>query len=137
MSNTPPVEPTLMTFTGATLSGAASGFINLNSDLLYSPISSINIPRGLQLKIWGIRVSGTQIVVAVNFAKNISGMVISSVVHDYVAFLPAAGSPQFLEKNKPIKIPGLAGGESIYLTYQQSATQAPSFIEIDAELSEL
>ena len=130
-------HPTLMTFAGATLSGVTSGIISLNSDLVYGPVSSISLPKGLQMKIWGIRVSGSQITVARNFAKTYSGILVSSVLHGTVAFNPTTASPMFLEKNRPVIVQGVAGGETINLTYAQLSTPLPSFVEMDVEFSEM
>jgi hypothetical protein len=132
------VPATLITFFGQTISGVASNIIGLNSDILYQGVSTITIPKGLGMKIWGVRVSGSQAVVAINFSKTQSGIFVSSVPHDAFAFNPTLGSPVYLEKNKPILIPGLAGGETISVSYTQpAASTAPSFVEIDAEFVDL
>ena len=133
------VPPTLITFFGATISGVASNIIGLNSDILYQGVSTISLPKGLGMKIWGVRVSGLpQVVVAINFSKTQSGIFVSSVIHDAFAFNPLVNSPVYLEKNKPILIPGLAGGETISVGYTQTAAStAPTFVEIDAEFVDL
>ena len=131
------VVPTLMTLTGATLSGVTSSILSLNSDLIYGAVSSIIIPKGLQLKIWAIRISGSEITVAINFAKTFSGILVSTNLHNAVAFNPATASPLYLEKNKPICIPGIAGGEAINVTYGHLSNPLPSYVEIDLELSEM
>ena len=133
-------DPTLMTFTGVTLSGITSALLSLNSDMIYGSISSLTLPKGLQAKIWGIRIGGSQIVVAVNFAKTYSGILVSSVPHDVFAYSPTSGvplAPLVIEKNRPILIPGLAGGETINVAYSMTSAAPPCNIGLDIELSEI
>jgi hypothetical protein len=133
----PATSPTLITFAGQTVSTSNSGTFTLNSDMLVSSVSAISLPKGLSMKIWGVRVSGSAVVVALNFSKTVAGIA-SAVPHDVIAFSPTTGTPLFLEKNRPIVIPGLAGGESITATWSQAAsTSNLSYLEIDAEFTDL
>ena len=45
----------LITFYGSTDGSSTTGTVSLDSNILYSSVDYIRIPKGVKLKIWGIR----------------------------------------------------------------------------------
>ena len=120
----------MITFRGATDGAALTGSIPLTADILQAAITSIRIPRGGVLKIWGYRVSGAKSKFDVNFKKLTAS---ADVPIETLAFDPALDSSINLEKRKPILVRGLAGQESISIGWTQ-AVAALSYIDIDIEI---
>jgi hypothetical protein len=120
----------LLTLRGATDGLALTGTFVLTSELLQAAITSLRIPRGGALKIWGYRISGAKVAVDFNFKKTLAG---SNVPIESMAFDPALDSAVVIEKRKPVVVHSLGGEEAISVAWTQGVA-ALSYIDIDVEI---
>jgi hypothetical protein len=120
----------LITFRGATDGLALTGTMPLTADILQAAITSIRIPRGAILKIWGYRISGAKATIDFNFKKTLAG---SNVPVETIAFDPTLDSSIHIEKRRPIIIRSLGGEEAISIGWTQ-AVAAASYLDVDIEI---
>jgi len=120
----------MMTLRGATDGLALTGTFSLTSELLYTATTSIRIPRGGILKIWGYRISGAKATIDFNFKKTLAG---SNVPVETIAFDPTLDSSIHIEKRRPIIIRSLGGEEAISIGWTQ-AVAAASYLDVDIEI---
>ena len=131
----------IITFYGVTTSGATSGIITLNSDLLYTSTSGIQPPQGVNLKIWEFRITGRAATIQIVFTKTSGG---TPVVHNalfngqqtlasgFTNSIPALIIP--LER--PIVIPSLQGSEFTQAAWTQNSSFGPTNVEFDVEFED-
>ena len=124
----------LITFYGATDGTNATGTVSLDSNILYSSVDYIRIPKGVKLKIWGIRAYA---VTTTNFnIEFTSDVTVGSPTYETVdsVFVAADDYEAYvnIEKRRPIVIKGATGKEAIRITWSQSAA-GNGGIAIDVE----
>lgn len=121
----------LITFYGATDGSSTTGTVSLDSNILYSSVDYIRIPKGVKLKIWGIRAYAVQ-----NTNFNIeftSDVTVGSPTYETVdSVFVASNDYQTVEKRRPIVVKGTTGKEAIRITWSQS-TAGSGGIAIDVE----
>jgi hypothetical protein len=120
----------LITLRGATDGLALTGTFTLTADILQAAITSLRIPRGGLLKIWGYRISGAKVAVDVNFKKTLAG---SNVPVETSAFDPAVDGLHHIEKRRPNVIRSLGGEEAVSFSWTQSVA-ALSYFDVDVEI---
>ena len=123
----------LLTMYGvANLTGSVTGgTLSLNGDLLQAAVNYIQIPAGMDLKIWARNNAGAAIIVNYQYSKTVTtGPFITIATDDLVA----AG--QFdIEKRRPVLARGTTGNEGIQLTWQQGSAGL-SYIEFEIEITD-
>jgi len=120
----------LITLRGATDGLALTGTFTLTADILQAAITSLRLPRGGVVRIWGYRVSGAKVTVDVNFKKTLAG---SNVPIETVAFDPTIDSLLHIEKRRPNVVRSLGGEEAISFGWTQGVA-ASSYIDVDVEI---
>jgi hypothetical protein len=122
----------IMTFFGQTNGTTTTGTFSLQSDLTSSPVTYIQIPGGMRLKIWAKRLSGAPCIVNYQVSHAVppaSPVTISS------SDLSSAGELD-LEKRRPVVIRGLDGTDALQITWSQT-TAAISSVEFEAVFEEV
>lgn len=120
----------LITVRGATDGLALTGTMVLTADIIQAAITSIRIPRGGMVKVWGYRISGAKARVDVNFKKTLAGL---DVPIETMAFDPTLDSSISIEKRKPVIVRGLVGTESVSVGWTQGVA-ALTYIDVDIEI---
>ena len=126
----------LMTFYGTTVSGTISGIVALNSDYLYTTTPGIQHPKGTNLKIWGIRVTGPAATVQIVFTKTSGATpaIHNALQHTWLSGLSTPAT--ILSLDRPIVIPSLAGTELVQAAWTQTSSPGPTNVEFDVEVAD-
>jgi len=110
---------------------SGTGVYSLDSDLFYSTVDYIVIPKGLKAKIWCKRISGEAADVRIEYTYDYGDWSSPKVV----GFERLASSGEmFIEKRRPIVLRGLTGKEAF--RFNRVAGTGDSYIEVELELTE-
>lgn len=118
---------------GETDGSSTTGTFSLQSDMFYSSVSYIRIPKGVKAKIWCKRIAGAAVDVKVEFTHDVTetSPTWSDISHESLA---SAGELT-LEKRRPIVLMGRTGKEAFRASWSQG-TAGNSYVEFEVELSE-
>ena len=136
MSN--PLPNKIMTLHGVTGAGSA-GVLPLLSDLMYSSVNYVQIPRGMAVKIWAIRMSGDANAILLGFSKT-AALAVTATTTPFTPTLSLAvfafdpSLDVWLNDNlrHPIVIPSVAGGECFYLNWAGAGLKT-TYVDMDIE----
>ena len=124
-------ETELMVVRGATDGTNATGTFNLSSDLIYSSVANIRIPKGMKAKIWWKTLSGEgETLVTLQYTHDVTASTPTYIDIEQVKL--AAEGEISLEKRRPVVLRGFTGKEAFRLTWNQP-TAVLSYIEIGVE----
>jgi len=122
----------LITLRGETDGSATSGTVSLDSDLFYSTVSYLRIPKGMAAKIWFKKIAGE--------AETLFTL---QYTYDCTAATPtwkniqqeklASKGELTLEKRRPEILRAFTGKEAIRVTWTQP-TAAKAYVELGIEL---
>ncbi len=121
----------LITFIGSTDGTSTTGVVSLDSDILYSQVQYVRIPRGMVAKIWFKKVSGD---VETDFILQYSNDVTVSTPtwkDIQVEKLPSSGEIS-IEKRRPEILRSFTGREGFRVTWSQP-TAGLAHIELGVE----
>lgn len=119
----------LVTFRGSV---SGTGVYTLDSDILYSPVTEVRIPRGLKVKIWSIRISGEAADVAVQYTPDITA---ATVVWKTVDSEKLASAGEIVvEKRRPIVLRGFTGREAFRVV--RLTGLGDSFVTLEVEFEQ-
>ena len=118
----------LFTITGSTNGTDTTGTISFTTDFVRGNFTSIRIPKGMKLKIWGIRISGDAAVIKVILKRGTTEKSVS------VERFPG-GTEKHIEKRRPIVIEGVTGDEEVRVDWEQS-TAGYTAVEMEVELTD-
>ena len=137
MSN--PLPNKIMTLHGVAAGAGTAGNLTLLSDLIYSAVAYVQIPRGMAVKIWAIRMSGEANSILLGFSKTAALATTATAT----PFTPTVTLARFefdpsldvwLNDNlrHPIVIPAVVGGECFYLNYAGAGSKT-TYVDMDVE----
>lgn len=113
----------------------ASGDFTLASPDVYGSFSYIRVPKGLKVKVWAKRLSGT---VGYTLQIQVSDDVTAPSPTWYVVdseHLASAGSLE-LEKRRPVVIQGKTGREGVKLSYANTTGAGTIYLVVEVELAD-
>jgi len=116
----------LITFKGHV---SGTGDYTLDSDILYSTVTYVRIPKGMKAKVWCKRISGEAADVAIEFTHDITAST-PTWKELSVEKLASAGE-LILEKRRPTVIHGFTGKEAFKIT--RTSGTGDSYVEIEVE----
>jgi hypothetical protein len=119
---------------GATDGINTSGVVALHSHFTVAPVNYIQIPRGLKLKIWSIRVSGKPVTFKIEFTQDVTVASPTWVPVETIV-LTSEGEIIIDKQKKPLVFEGKTGKEAIRVTWTQT-TAGLSYITKDNEFCE-
>ena len=113
---------------------STTGTFQLDSDLLYSPVTFVRIPKGLKAKIWFKKLAGEgEALVALEYTHDVT-VATPTFKTMHVEKLASKGEVS-LEKRRPIVLRGFTGKEAFRVTWTMPvATKA--YVELGVELSD-
>ena len=120
----------LLTLRMVTDGTETTGTFEADHPLFYEAVSSIVIPKGQKLKIWGVRVSGADASVSINTKMTSSSDAKVLFTHSQDV---SVNSSMNLANIKPIVVPSILGTELVTFTWAQD-TAAITYFEVDVEI---
>jgi hypothetical protein len=113
------------TFEGRTTGGVSGGTVQLDSDLIITPVQYLQIPPGMVLRIWGKRISGlTPVTFIWSYSTTASTGPFTEVSRDAFPGPVGGASELVVEKKRPIILRGITGNEGLQITWVGAPTGA-------------
>ena len=125
----------LQTFEATTNGTAAGGTFSLDSDVVQTPVTVIQIPPGMNLKIWAKRATGlTSVTVIYRYSITANLNTGYTEVSRDVLPAPTGGSAELvIEKKRPIILRGITGNEGVQVLWAGANTGGTvNSVEFDA-----
>jgi hypothetical protein len=122
----------LITLRGETDGSATSGTVSLDSDLFYSTVSYLRIPKGMAAKIWFKKVAGegeTLFTLQYTYDCTAATPTWKNIQQEKLA----SKGELTLEKRRPEILRAFTGKEAIRVTWTQP-TAAKAYVELGIEL---
>lgn len=119
---------------GETDGTSTSGTISLDSDLFYSTVTEIRIPKGLKAKVWFKKISGEgETLFTLQYTYNITAS--PPTWKDIQREKLASKGEIIFEKRRPEILRAYNGTEAIRIIWNQP-TAVKAYVELGIELSE-
>lgn len=122
----------LITLRGETDGSATSGTVSLDSDLFYSTVSYLRIPKGMAAKIWFKKIAGegeTLFTLQYTYDCTLTSPTWKNIQQEKLA----SKGELTLEKRRPEILRAFTGKEAIRVTWTQP-TAAKAYVELGIEL---
>jgi hypothetical protein len=122
----------LLTIRGETDGSATSGTVSLDSDLFYSTVSYLRIPKGMAAKIWFKKIAGeaeTLFTLQYTYDCTPASPTWKNIQQEKLA----SKGELTLEKRRPEILRAFTGKEAIRVTWTQP-TAAKAYVELGVEL---
>lgn len=124
----------LLVLRGETTGTDTSGVVRLDSDVLYTPVEYVRIPKGLKVKVWFKKVSGEgETLFTLQYTDDVTAP--SPAWRDVQQEKLASKGELSIEKRRPLVLRGFTGREAFRVTYTQPvATKA--YVELGVEIGD-
>ena len=111
-----------------------TGTFALDSDLLYSTVTYVRIPKGLKAKVWFKKLSGEgETLVTLEYTHDVT---VATPVYKALQVEKLASKGELaLEKRRPTIIRGFTGKEAFRVTWSQP-TALKAYVELGVEMGE-
>ncbi|MEM4429651.1 MAG: hypothetical protein QXM08_00625 [Thermofilaceae archaeon] len=124
----------LMVLRGETTGTDTSGVVRLDSDLLYTPVEYVRIPKGLKCRVWFKKVSGDgETLFTLQYTDDVA--VPSPTWRDVQQEKLASKGEVSIEKRRPLVLRGFTGREALRVTYTQPVA-AKAYVELGVEIGD-
>ena len=121
--------------TASPTASGQSGDFTLTSPLVRGSFSHISVPKGMRLKVWAKRLSGTAgFTLLVQYTPDVTAPSPAWVVLD-AEHLASAGSLE-LEKRRPAAVLGLTGNEAVKLSYANATGAGTVYAAAEVEVTD-
>jgi hypothetical protein len=121
--------------TASPTASGASGDFTLASPDVHGSFSYIRIPKGLKVKVWAKRLSGTAgftLQIQVSDDVTVPAPAWYAVDSEHLA---SAGSLE-LEKRRPVVVQGRTGREGVKLSYANTTGAGTIYVVVEVELTD-
>ena len=112
-----------------------SGDFTLTSPLARGSFTYVRIPKGMRLKVWAKRLSGTAgFTLLVQYTPDVTAASPTWTILD-AEHLASAGSLE-LEKRRPAAVLGLTGNEAVKLSYADTTGAGTIYAAAEVEVTD-
>lgn len=124
----------LLVLRGETTGTDTSGVVRLDSDVLYTPVEYVRIPKGLKAKVWFKKVSGEgETLFTLQYTDDVTAT--SPAWRDVQQEKLASKGELSIEKRRPLVLRGFTGREAFRVAYTQPVA-AKAYVELGVEFDE-
>ncbi|MEM0261751.1 MAG: hypothetical protein QXN17_03755 [Nitrososphaerota archaeon] len=124
----------LLVLRGETTGTDTSGVINLDSDILYTTVNYVMIPKGIKCRIWFKKISGEgETLFTLQYTSDVTTP--QPIWRDIQQEKLSSKGEISIEKRRPLVLRGLTGKEAFRITYTQP-TATKAYIELGVEMGE-
>jgi len=119
---------------GETDGSSTSGTVSLNSDIFYSSVQYIRIPKGCKAKIWFQKVAGEgETLFKIEYTYDVTE---DTPTWSTLAVEKLASKGELaIDKRKPIILRGFSGTEAFRVTWEQpSGSATKAYVELGVEI---
>lgn len=125
-------KPELFLIYGETDATSTSGDFSLKSDIFYSAVTYIRIPKGLKVKVWFKKVSGdVETKFTLNYTHDVTVTSPTWITVDSIVL--ASKGELAVEKRKPIILRGFTGKEAFKISWEQPSA-GKAYVVIGVEM---
>lgn len=122
----------LIVLRGETTGTDTSGVVKLDSDILYTPVEYVRIPKGLKCKVWFKKISGEgETLFTLQYTEDVTKPTWRDIQQEKLA----SKGEVSLEKRKPLILRGFTGKEALRVTYTQPVA-VKAYVELGIELGD-